>query len=73
LDMGFHLLIFCTMLSSGTRSTRPNQFSLFFNKPDYVVPFQYIINFLIDFNPPVTIMCSCGAIYFPHDLSFEHQ
>ena len=30
LHMGFHLLIFCTMLSSAVRSTWPNQFSLCF-------------------------------------------
>ena len=28
LDMGFHLLIFCTILSSAMRSTWPNQFNL---------------------------------------------
>jgi hypothetical protein len=28
--MGFHLLIFCTILSSATRSTWPNQFNLYF-------------------------------------------
>ena len=32
LDMGFHLLIFCTILSSVTRSTWPNQFYLCFLK-----------------------------------------
>jgi len=32
LDTGFHLLIFCTLLSSGMRSTWPNQFNHgFFN------------------------------------------
>ena len=30
LGMGFHLLIFCTLLSSAMRSTWPNQFSLCF-------------------------------------------
>ena len=30
LDMGFHLLIFCTILSSAIRSTWPNQFNLYF-------------------------------------------
>ena len=30
LDMGFHLLIFCTLLSSAMRSTWPNQFSICF-------------------------------------------
>jgi hypothetical protein len=30
LDMGFHLLIFCTLLSSVMRSTCPNQFNLCF-------------------------------------------
>ena len=30
LDMGFHLLIFCTILSSATRSTWHNQFNLCF-------------------------------------------
>ena len=30
LDMGFHLLIQCTLLSSAMRSTWPNQFSLCF-------------------------------------------
>ena len=38
LDMGFHLLIFYTILSSAMRSTWPNQFNLclFFNKPNYI-------------------------------------
>ena len=40
LDMGFHLLIFCILLSSAMRSTWPNQFSLcFFNKPNYILSF----------------------------------
>ena len=30
LDVGFHLLIFCTLLSSAMRSTWPNQFNLCF-------------------------------------------
>ena len=30
LDMGFHLLIFCTILSSAMRSTWPNQFNICF-------------------------------------------
>ena len=30
LDMGFHLLIFCTILSSAMRSTWPNQFNVCF-------------------------------------------
>ena len=30
LDKGFHLLIFCTLLSSALRSAWPNQFSLCF-------------------------------------------
>jgi hypothetical protein len=29
LDMGYHLLIFCTLLSSAMRSTWPNQFNVF--------------------------------------------
>jgi hypothetical protein len=39
LDMGFHLLIFFTLLSSVMHSTWPNHLSLFFNKPDYVLSF----------------------------------
>jgi hypothetical protein len=74
LDMGFHLLIFFTMLSSVIRSICSNQLSLFFSKSNYVLLFQCVINFLIHFDLPVTISCSCGAIHFSHDLSFErHQ
>ena len=40
LDTGFHILIFCTTLSSAMRSTWPNQFNLcFFNKLNYVLSF----------------------------------
>jgi hypothetical protein len=29
---------------------------------------------LISFNPPVTIICSCRTIYFPHNFFFKrHQ
>ena len=41
LDMGFHLLIFCTLLSSAMRSTWPNQFSLcFLINPIIFCPFS---------------------------------
>ena len=75
LHMGFHLSIFCTILSSAMRSTWPKQFNLCFLKnPNYILSFQYIIYFLISFNPPVAITSSCRAKYFPHDLSFDsHQ
>jgi len=75
LDMGFHLSIFYTILSSAMRSTWPTQFNLcFFIKPNHILSFQYTIYFLISFNSPVAISCSCRTIYFPHDLSFEsHQ
>ena len=74
LDMGFHLLIFCTILSSAMRSPWPNQFNLcFLINPIIFCPF-HIIYFLISFNSGVAIICSCGTKYFPHDLSFKsHQ
>ena len=41
LDMGFHLLIFYTLLSSAMRSTWPNQFSLcFLINPIIFCPFN---------------------------------
>jgi hypothetical protein len=41
LDMGFHHLIFFTLLSSGIRSTCPNQFSLcFLMNPIMFCPFR---------------------------------
>jgi len=41
LDMGFHLLILCTILSSAMRSTCPNQFSLcFLINPIIFCPFS---------------------------------
>ena len=41
LDMGFHLLIFCTVLSSAMRLTWPNQFSLcFLINPTIFCPFN---------------------------------
>ena len=41
LDMGFHLLIFCTLLSSVMRSTWPNQFNLcFLINPIIFCPFN---------------------------------
>jgi hypothetical protein len=40
LDMGFHFLIFFTLLSSAMCSTWPSQFNLcFFNKPNYILSF----------------------------------
>jgi hypothetical protein len=73
LDMGFHLLIFCTMLYSVLRSICPNHFNLcFLINPIMFRPLS-IIHFLISFKPPITIRCSCGAIYFPHYLSFERS
>ena len=77
LDMGFHLLILCTILSSAQyyplhniilctilssamRSIWPNQFSLcFLINPIIFCPF---VDFLISFNPPVAILCSCRTI-----------
>jgi len=41
LDMGFHLLIFCTILSSAMHSTWPNQFNFFLNKPNYFILFYF--------------------------------
>jgi hypothetical protein len=39
--MGFHLLIFCTILSSAMRSTWPNQFNLcFLVNPIMFYPFN---------------------------------
>ena len=75
LDNGFHLLIFCKILSSAMRSTRPNQFNLcFLINPIIFSTFYYIIYFLISFNPPAGIICSCRTNYFSHDLSFKsHQ
>jgi hypothetical protein len=35
--------------------------------------FQFVINFFINYNPPVTIICSCKAIYFPHNFPFKRQ
>jgi hypothetical protein len=38
--MGFHLLIFWTLLSSAMRSTWPNQFNLcFFNESNHILSF----------------------------------
>ena len=40
LDKGFHLLIFCKVVSSGMRSKWPNQINhCFFNKPNYILSF----------------------------------
>jgi len=51
LDMGFHLLIFCTLLSSAMHSIWPNQFSFcFLMNPLTFWPFN-VIDFLISFNP----------------------
>ena len=49
LDMGFHLLIFCTLLSSAMRSTWPNQFSLcFLINPIIFCPFNMsLISWLV--------------------------
>jgi hypothetical protein len=45
-----------TLLSLVMRSTWPNQFNLcFFNKPNYILSFQYVIDFLISFNSPVIV------------------
>jgi hypothetical protein len=41
--MGFHLLIFCTLLSSARRSTWPNQFNLcFLINPIIFCPFNKV-------------------------------
>ena len=65
LDMGSHLLIFCTLLSLAMYSTWPSQFSLcFFNKTEYILSFQYFVDFLISFNPPVAIIWSSRTKYF---------
>ena len=43
LDMGFHLLIFCTILYSAMLSTWPNQFNLcFFNKPNFLLSYNHL-------------------------------
>jgi len=48
LDMSFHLLIFCTILSSAMRSTWPNQFNLcFFNKLSYINCVNIVVKFRV--------------------------
>jgi hypothetical protein len=48
LDIGFHLLIFCKMLSSVIRPTCPNQFSLcFLINPIIFCPFGIPLTFKI--------------------------
>ena len=48
LDVGFHLLIICTILSSAMRSTWPNQFNLcFFNKPNYINCVHIVVKFRV--------------------------
>ena len=72
LDMGFHLLIFCTILSSAMRSTWPNQFNLcFFNNPNYIL--YHFVDFSISFNPSLAIICSCRTKYFSRALSFKNH
>ena len=46
LDMGFHLLIFCTILSSAMRSTWPNQFNLCFFLINPIIPCPFNISFI---------------------------
>jgi len=41
--------------------------------PIIFCPFNIIIYFLISFNPPVAIICSCRTKYFRRDLSFKNH
>ena len=72
LHMGFHLVIFCTLLSSAMRSTWPNQFKLCFSTATIMTQMHLNIALICTLPLLPFLLIRCG-ISTPHHHCFEES